>query len=373
MSEYLFYISIIFLCLYVSIQLLNVLALALVKPNTSEKILHEDELPNISILLAARNEEKNILRCLNSLHELNYPKQKIEILIGDDHSEDNTKNLIEQFIANNHQFKLFSITTQLGKARGKANVLAQLAHQANGKYFLITDADIRVQPNWARELVSYFNEKVGIVSAATIVESDKTFMSNMQSIDWTYFMGQLRSFDFYGLKCTSAGNNMAVSAAAYWQTGGYENLDFSVTEDYKLYKEIRARDWDAPYIFNNSIINYSRPVDTFKTLINQRKRWLVGGKELPFYWWIIFSIFGLFFPAIIVLCFFNIKLALLFYALKWSLQSMSIFLTQHKLKLKKDFSCLFSYEFYNIVVSLSTQTNFFLPTKVIWKNREYNV
>ncbi len=369
-SEWLLYGSIIILCLYIFLQAMNVAALLFLKPDKT-KALSDDELPGISILLAARNEEKNILRCLNALHKLNYPAHKIEILIGDDNSEDGTKSLAEIFIADKTQFKLFSITSQLGKARGKANVLAQLAHQAKGKYFLITDADIAVKPDWAREMVSYFNSETGIVGGITIVEDDKTFLGKMQETEWTYLMGLLKGFDVYGMKSTAMGNNMAVSATAYRSVGGYENIDFSVTEDFKLFKEIRQHGWQTKNIFNKETLNISRPVESFDALLNQRKRWLTGGKELSVYWWIAFSIFGLFTPAIIVLLFFDMKLALLFYAVKLFLQSLSILIVRQKLQQQKRFYNLFVYELYNIITSFGTPVFFFLPLGMKWKNRLY--
>ncbi len=98
----------------------------------------------ISILLAVRNEEKNILRCLSALAEQDYPINDMEILIGNDQSEDRSKELILDFIKEKPHFKLIDIQGNMGTAKGKGNVIAHLAHQAKGDYFLITDADVAV-------------------------------------------------------------------------------------------------------------------------------------------------------------------------------------------------------------------------------------
>ncbi|MCW9094929.1 MAG: glycosyltransferase, partial [Ignavibacteriaceae bacterium] len=60
--------------------------------------LAEDQLPKVSIVVAVRNEEKNILCCLESLNNLEYPENKIEIMIVDDASTDNTLSLVNDFI-----------------------------------------------------------------------------------------------------------------------------------------------------------------------------------------------------------------------------------------------------------------------------------
>ena len=373
MMEILFKTGVIILSVYIIIQVLNIFSLLYFENDQPEKELSDDELPNISLLIAARNEEVTILRCLKSVTELNYPKNKIQVLIGNDVSEDNTQKLIEKFIKDKPQFSLLNISETLGKARGKANVLAQLAHKATGDFYLITDADTAVGKNWAREIVSHFTEnKMAIVSGITLVE-DKGLFGRMQEIDWMYFMGLLRSSANFGLNCTAVGNNMAIDKRAYWDVGGYENLDFSVTEDYKLYKEVRKRGWKTKNILNKNIINKSVAIENLKQLMHQRKRWLIGARELPFYWWILFALFGSFAPAIIVVFIFDMKLALIFYLIKLTLQTTSIYILQNKLNVRKNFDYLISYEFYSNFISLATMIFFSLPIKLQWKNRKYSV
>lgn len=373
MSELIIQISIGVLLLYIFIQILNVASLLYMEADEADRVFEEKDLPRISILLAVRNEEANILRCLQSLEALHYPKDHIQILIGEDQSEDGTSGLIEKFIEGKPQFAMFPITRLMGKARGKANVLAHLAHSATGDYYLITDADVAVHPNWAREIVGYFNPKTGIVSGTTIVEDDGRSMGRMQEIDWMYFMGLLRSFANYGLNCTAVGNNMAIRKEAYWSTGGYENIDFSVTEDYKLYQMVRKNGWETRNILNTNIINRSRPIEDFRLLMHQRKRWLVGARELPIYWWLLFGIFGLFAPAIIIVFLHSIKLGLIFYGTKLLLQSLSVYILQDKMELRKDFDYLMTYEIYSIVVAISTQVFYFMPVSFQWKNRSYKL
>jgi cellulose synthase/poly-beta-1,6-N-acetylglucosamine synthase-like glycosyltransferase len=372
MMEVLLKISLVILLVYILIQALNIFSLLYVDNDQSDKILSDEELPSISILIAARNEEQTIIRCLKSIAELDYPSNKIQVLVGNDDSEDNTKELIEGFIKKHQNFEMLTITNTIGKARGKANVLAQLAHQATGEFFLITDADISVGKKWAREIVSFFaHEKLGIVSGITIVE-DKGMFGRMQEIDWMYFMGLLKSSANYGLNCTAVGNNMAIRKVAYWDVGGYENIDFSVTEDFKLYKEVRMRGWQTKNILNENIRNRSAAITTFKQLMHQRKRWLIGARELPFYWWLLFSVFGAFAPAIIIVFLFSVKLGLIFYFIKLALQTCSILILQNKLNVRKDLDYLLTYELYSIFISLSTIFFFLFRGKLEWKNRSYN-
>ncbi len=365
-------IAIAALCAYILIQCINMASIQLANEDEPDEVLTDEQLPMVSVLVAARNEEQNIWRCLAALEQMDYPKDKIEFLIGNDQSEDKTCEMIEAYESSHVRFKLININGSLGKAKGKANVLAQLAHHAKGDYYLITDADVAVNKYWAREIVSYFDEKTAIISGVTIVTDEGT-MGRMQEIDWMYFMGLLKGFSNLGLSCTAVGNNMAISKQAYWEVGGYENLDFSVTEDYKLYKEVRKRGWKTKNILNPRILNRSRAIRQLRTLLFQRKRWLIGARELPWYWWLMFFIFGLFGPAILFVAYFNIKLALTFYLIKLTLQSVSVFIMQNKVKVDKSIDYLFTYELYSITIAILTQVIFFLPVKLRWKNRRYSI
>lgn len=93
--------------------------------------------PAVSILIAARNEEHTIVRCLQALEKLDYPREKLDILIGDDASTDNTYRMVRQYIQNKPQYRCVTISQNLGSARGKANVLAHLARMAKTDYFLL--------------------------------------------------------------------------------------------------------------------------------------------------------------------------------------------------------------------------------------------
>jgi cellulose synthase/poly-beta-1,6-N-acetylglucosamine synthase-like glycosyltransferase len=356
--------------LFVCIQLLNVIITVVRGFDQPEQKLTDEELPEISVLVAARNEEQNIAACIQHLLAQNYPKHKLHIFIGNDQSDDNTAKIVDEFVAQHHNIKQIHITKQLGKARGKANVLAQLTHVAKGNYFLITDADIQVSANWVRILINFFKPGVGIVSGTTIVKG-KGFLANMQHIDWLYFMGLLLSFNRMQIRSTAVGNNMAITKAAYESTGGYENMDFSVTEDYKLFQQVRKKGYQTINMIHPDAINISAAAADVNTLLNQRKRWLTGAMELPFYWWIIFAVYGSFWLALGCCFFIDVKLAGAFLAAKFLIQSLTIYWQQKQLGIQTKLLHLLWYEVYTLGLTLLTIFYFVIPKKLNWKNRYY--
>ena len=64
----------------------------------------ESDLPTATVLVAAKNEQENIGRCLKALDELEYPEGKLQIVLVDDKSTDNTSKIIDEFIKNKPKF-----------------------------------------------------------------------------------------------------------------------------------------------------------------------------------------------------------------------------------------------------------------------------
>lgn len=333
--------------------------------------ISNDQYPNISILVAARNEENNIIDCLKSLELIDYPKNKIEILIGNDQSTDKTEQLVFDFIQNKTNFKLVNIPNRMGNARAKANVLAHLFEQSTHEIIFVTDADIHVNANWIKSIVSYFNNpKTGIVSGTTIV-SGKGFFAKMQSIDWLYFSGLLIAFDNLGLKSTAVGNNMAVSKKAYLATGGYQNLDFSVTEDLALFKAIKNQGYESINLLEYDNLNQSKPQLSIINFLHQRKRWLIGAQGLNLKWKAVFMLMAMFYPMLILLFFFNIKNALTIWICKVILQFFITIIISIKLKKIPNLLYLTLFEIYTFISTFIISIFYILPIKMIWKNRKY--
>ena len=340
--------------------------------NDSDKILKRKHFPKVSLLLAARNEELLIIRSLESINALNYPKDKIEILIGNDASTDKTEDLIKEYIKDKPHFQLSNIDKTIGKGRGKANVLGQLAHKASGEFFFITDVDVKLPENWILALLQEFTEKVGIVSGTTKCERQGLF-AKLQAIDWLHFMGYIKAFANTKIGCTSVGNNMAVRAKAYWETGGFEEIDFSITEDYKLFKAVTSRKWEWRTIMSPDSLGLAWYISSVTEMLHQRKRWLIGARDLPLNWKAMIVLYGLFIPCIAVLFWWNSEIAMGLWFAKFVLQSIFIYILCIKVERKPfSFAYLIFYEFYVLLNTAATAIFYWLPVKSIWKGREYN-
>lgn len=351
--------------------------------------------PQISIWVAARDEGENIGDCLAALCALDYPKEKLQILVGNDQSSDNTAQIAREWAQNHSYIQVIDIVDNDSGLKAKARVMAQLDIHAVGEFYLITDADVRVKPQWAKAMIQSMSDNTGVASGTTMVHADihakgwEFVWAKLQGIDWTYFMGLLNVISYAGIPATAVGNNMIVRKNAYWETGGYANIKFSITEDYKLYSEICAKGYGWNNVMAPDVLAHSVETKGFSSLLHQRKRWLSGGKELPWYWWLLFGVFGLFYFAIPLN---TLGLALMrwtwstpssdlgraecifisIWAVKWILQTIQINRICNNVGEKPPtWAWHMIYEFYLMIVTVGTAIFFLLPRKTVWKGRKY--
>ena len=123
------------------------------------------ELPFISILIAAFNEEKVIAQKLSSIMDSDYPKNRMEILVGSDASSDLTNEILHKHRENNDSLKLFLYK----KRKGKPGIINELAEKAKGEILVVSDADILLDRDTLSELSCFFkDERTGLVDSRLV-------------------------------------------------------------------------------------------------------------------------------------------------------------------------------------------------------------
>lgn len=360
--------SIIYFIVYFLLFLALLCLLVFNRRNQNSKY---DLQPRVSILIAARNEEHTILRCLTAIENLHYPKDKLEILIGDDASTDATRQVVLDFIRNKPGYTCIPITENLGEARGKANVLAHLANYATTDFFFYTDADIAVPQDWIQGMLSVMQEDVGVVTGITSVEGDG-FFAEMQALDWYYALGLVQVVSDLKLPVTSMGNNMLLRRKAYEDVGGFESIKFSITEDIAIFNAILKKGWKFRNLYQQSVLAKSTPAATFWQFMHQRKRWMKGTAHLPLYMAIIFVLHAAYYPVLLPFyTYTSVGIAFLIFVVKLILQSIFLYLCLKRIGERTSWWNYVLFEIYMIVSSIILIIFFFLPSKVNWKGRKY--
>ncbi len=329
-------------------------------------------LPRVSILIAARDEEAALPRCLASLRALAYPAHLVDVLVGDDASTDRTAAVAAAAMRGYAgRFRVVPIAGTLGAARGKANVLAHLARLATTDFFFITDADIALPATWLTGLLAHAAPGVGTVTGITAVRGPRLF-HRLQGLDWLLSLSMVQVVSDLGRPVTAMGNNMLVTRAAYEATGGYEALPFSVTEDFALFRAVLARGFGFRQVYNAAVRADSLPMPSWPALLKQRRRWLRGVAALPLRLRLELLFFSGFWPALLALWWLaGPGPALAAWGLKVLVQGAMAHFAHRRAGLRLAWPLLLPFELYTLAVTAAVAVFQVFGGAVVWKGRRY--
>ena len=167
---------------------------------------------------------------------------------------------------------------------------------------------------------------------------------------------------------TGMGNNMAIKADAYWAVGGFEKIPFSIVEDYAIYKAIINKGYGFKQAFEPQVLAFTKPPQNY---FEQRKRWVTGGIDsqsvliLPAF----LQAFAL--PILLIISLLNISLAINILLIIFILNILLGIPTLQQMKQLHLAKYLPLYTLYMLVFWFLQFINYFLPTKLVWKGREY--
>lgn len=224
------------------------------------------ELPKVTIVVPAKNEENTIEKTLKSILDLNYPKKLLQIIAVNDGSTDRTGEIIDSH-------KKFGIETIHKKNRGKASALNVGLKKATGEIFVCMDADSTVERNALMKTVGYFNDpEVGSVATSVKVSEPKNILQKVQFFEYIYNIFLRKVHSFMNAVFVVPGTFGLYKTSVLREIGGFD--EGNLTED----MEIIMRMQDHGYRIETSSTTYSYTVspDTWKKLFAQRTRWYQG-------------------------------------------------------------------------------------------------
>ncbi len=254
--------------------------------------LPDADLPLVSIVVPARNEEKALPHCLEKLRFLDYPADQLDIILVNDHSEDGTEALMKRFASDVPHAKAVSIGLIPGQATGYSAALAAGAAAAKGKFILITDADCEVSPGWVRAMLQALSGSVVVAGGFLVLarRGELSLNARLQSLDWMLFAAAGAAWANWGRPISVFGNNMGIDREIYGKAGGFENAGPHMTEDFALFRKVmQIPGTRARLSLDSDAMAYTRPVRTIGDFYRQRKRWALGGKDRGMVSWLLMS------------------------------------------------------------------------------------
>ncbi len=189
------------------------------------------EWPSVTIVFSVFNEEKVIRRKLESILNSDYPKDKLQVLIGSDNSTDITHSIIEEFVANNSNITLVKKTSR----HGKLKIINELIDLTTTEHLVFTDANVFFEPITLKALVYNLLAKDAKMVCGNILKfSPKNQGISDQEIFYMNFENQLKHHESlkYGFCVGVEGGCYAILKSHFVKVpDGFLMDDFFITLD----------------------------------------------------------------------------------------------------------------------------------------------
>ncbi|HCQ5550288.1 TPA: glycosyltransferase family 2 protein [Clostridioides difficile] len=245
--------------------------------NFDKEIKEIDEYPMVSILVPAHNEAKVIGRTVESLLLLNYPKSKMELIVINDNSSDNSKEILEDIKNkyNNYNFTIIN-TDSLTGGKGKSNALNIGYTISKGDFVAVYDADNTPDRNALRYLVQtiVMNDELGaVIGKFRTRNKNKNLLTKFINIETLSFqwMSQAGRWQLFNL-CTIPGTNFILRRSIIEEIGGWDSK--AIAEDTEISFRIYKLGYKIKLVPQS--ITWEQEPETVKVWIKQRTRWAKG-------------------------------------------------------------------------------------------------
>jgi cellulose synthase/poly-beta-1,6-N-acetylglucosamine synthase-like glycosyltransferase len=165
---------------------------------------------------------------------------------------------------------------------------------------------------------------------------------------------------------------MAMRKSAYEAIGGYENIEFSITEDFKIFDVMKKAGYGWKNILNSQTLNISKPINNFQNLMKQRKRWITGAMELPWIWKILFVVLGFYTPALFAIILFAPKFGFLFWFCRLFMEGIYLATIASRMRRTENLGSFLWFELYSLLMPLFYFYYFLKREPNEWKGRVYS-
>lgn len=250
----------------------------------------DDNLPFVSVIIAARNEECNIKACLNSLNRQDIPTSQYEVILVNDHSEDDTLGQAQSAILPN-----LIIHTLPSELQGKKDAIRFGISKSTGGYLLFTDADCIVPESWVKRMRNHMH--LGNLDALCAPISLKIKEpSILQIFQWLDNVGMMAvsaaaiNGNYFSM---ANGANLGVKRTILSGRNIEWNDQFASGDDMALISHVAKENGRICFIQDPDSMVITGTVPTWAAFFNQRLRWGTKNKSMgqPFFLFVVGVVF----------------------------------------------------------------------------------
>ncbi|MEK6932367.1 MAG: glycosyltransferase family 2 protein, partial [Nanoarchaeota archaeon] len=244
--------------------------LVLIEGYKKNKNMKLKRFPLISIAIPAYNEQKNIIQTLDSIINLDYPKNKLQIIVVNDGSKDRTKTLVESFIL---KHKSYDITLINQENLGKGAALNKALKLCKGEFFTCLDADSFIKSDALKFIIPKFNDKrIGIVLPLMKVAHPRNLIQRIQWVEYLINLFYKNIMSLINCVHVAPGPFSVYRSKTLRSLGGFD--ENNLTEDLEISLRFQKSNYKILQLMNTEV--YTNVPDNLKGAYNQRNRWYKG-------------------------------------------------------------------------------------------------
>ena len=247
--------------------------------HTKLEIKSYETLPNVSVVVAARNEEDHIQHLINDLISQEYPIDKLEVIIVNDRSTDDTATILDDASSNYAFIKIITIDKVSKDMTPKKYALTKGIETAVGEIIVLTDADCRVGKLWVSSMTYSVMNTEGIsIGFSEIDQEHESFFHRYQRIDFLSIIIANAGFSGWGLFWSGTGQNLAFLKSDFEKIDGFQKVKDRISgDDMYLVQSISKLKTGFLHIDPNSFVKTSA-MKSVSHFFNQRIRWSSNAK-----------------------------------------------------------------------------------------------
>jgi cellulose synthase/poly-beta-1,6-N-acetylglucosamine synthase-like glycosyltransferase len=225
---------------------------------------------NVSLVIAAYNEELVIGEKINNCLQLDYPKNNLQIIVVSDGSDDQTPNIVQKYA--NQGIELLHSPLR----RGKMAAINRAVPYSTGDIIIFSDANNLYQPDTIKNLVAPFvDPRIGATSGAKIIQMDGSSLGESEGFYWKY-ESFIKEQESRLNSCTGvAGEILAIRRQAFASPP-----DEIINDDFYMAMQVLKQGYRIAYVPQAKSIE--RVSASAKHEITRRKRIIAGRYQAMF-------------------------------------------------------------------------------------------
>ncbi|MHB1330533.1 MAG: glycosyltransferase family 2 protein [Minisyncoccota bacterium] len=224
--------------------------------------------PSVTIIIPCYNEQSTVIDTIKSLLSLDYPKDKISLMVVDDGSTDKTKEVVLKNFRNNKQIQIFS-----KENGGKHTALNFALERTSSELVGCLDADSFVDSTALRKIVPYFeNDKVMAVTPSIRIHKPKTALQYVQKVEYSWGIFLRRLLSSMDALYVTPGPFSIFRTEVFKNLGGYKHAHH--TEDMEMALRLQKNGYKIAN--SHSAHVYTVGPEKINGLYKQRVRWVYG-------------------------------------------------------------------------------------------------